>query len=349
MRFSSARRSDRKTSEPALSRRRLLQAAAGAALGSPAVSSAGAAPPRKALVVISMDLEMSRHYPRRGMREWDYAKGLLDAATIRYAVEAAQRVKEHGGVIHFFALGRTMELPQVEWLRRLAQAGHPVGNHTYDHVNLKARSVPELQYRFRRAPWLVAGQSVSQIIRRNIQMTNEALRTRCGIRVRGFRTPGGFSDGLRDRPDLQKMLLELGFRWVSSLYPRHPLGPPGQRPTEHVLQAVVAALAQGQPFVYPSGLVELPMSPPSDVVAMRSGRWPLEAFLECLRRCLEWTITHGAVFDFLCHPSCLVVEDPKFQAIELICRMVKRRADRARLVDLDTVAQTVHIPERMSD
>jgi len=35
--------------------------------------------------------------------------------------------------------------------------------------------------------------------------------------------------------------------------------------------------------------------------------------------------------------------------VELICRMVKRHADRARLVDLDTVAQAVRTPEQMSD
>ena len=43
------------------------------------------------------------------------------------------------------------------------------------------------------------------------------------------------------------------------------------------------------------------------------------------------------------------VKAPKFQAIELICRSVKRRVDRARLVDLDTVAQAVRTPERPSD
>jgi hypothetical protein len=35
----------------------------------------------KALICITLDLEMSRHYPRRGMLEWDYQKGNLDEAT----------------------------------------------------------------------------------------------------------------------------------------------------------------------------------------------------------------------------------------------------------------------------
>ena len=41
-------------------------------------------------------------------------------------------------------------------LKQLAAAGHPIGNHTYDHVNVKANRPEDTQYRFARAPWLVA-------------------------------------------------------------------------------------------------------------------------------------------------------------------------------------------------
>jgi len=40
---------------------------------------------------------------------WDYEKGNLNAATKNYALEAARRVKAHGGVIHFFAVGQVFE------------------------------------------------------------------------------------------------------------------------------------------------------------------------------------------------------------------------------------------------
>ncbi len=326
----------------AVSRRRALGTLAAATAGLVVCRTwAQSLPNKPALVVISMDLEMSRHYPRWGMTEWDYRKGDLDAATKRYAVEAAQRVKSYGGRIHFFALGQTLEQPDVSWLKKLAHDGHPVGNHTYDHINLKARSAQELQFRFRRAPWLIEGQVLPEVIQRNIRMTTRALELRCGIQVQGFRTPGGFSNGLRDRPDLQRMLLELGFRWVSSLYPRHPLGTRGRGPSSQELRAIVAAQKLAQPFLYPTGLVEIPMSPVSDVGAFRSGRWPLEAWLNCLRESLRWVVDQGGVFDFLCHPSCLVVEDPKFQAIELICRFVRQHEPRVRLATLEEVAARV--------
>ena len=96
-----------------------------------------------------------------------------------------------------------------------------------------------------------------------------------------------------------------------------------------------------QPFVYPSGLVEVPMSPISDVGAFRSARWPLESFLLAIRHGVEWVIERRAVFDFLAHPSCLVVEDPEFRTIRLICELVGAASDRAEIVGLDRIAAAV--------
>ena len=80
------------------------------------------------------------------------------------------------------------------------------------------------------------------------------------------------------------------------------------------------------------------MSPISDITAFRGGRWKLDWFLEAVRLAVEWAIEHGKVFDFLGHPSCLYVTDPKFQAIELICSLVKKAGDRAAFADLDALA-----------
>ncbi|MFN8707766.1 MAG: polysaccharide deacetylase family protein [Planctomyces sp.] len=300
---------------------------------------------RTAQVAITLDLEMSQNYPTWEQTHWNYEKGNLDAATKEYAVEAARRVKAKGGRIHFFALGQTMEQENVDWLLELIREGHPVGNHTYDHVNLLATAPDQVQFRFRRAPWLMGGKSPQTVIADNIRLAEEALQSRLGIRPRGFRTPGGFQNGLLDRPDLQKLLLDCGYQWVSSLYAGCSTGQSGQPPGEDVLQSVVDAQAKSQPFVYPSGLIEIPMSPISDVGAMRSGRWPLESFLEATRRGLNWVIDHQAVYDFLAHPSCLVVTDPEFRLIDLICETVASAGpERARLADLDEISQRAVSP-----
>src|SRR5437762_9789099 len=118
-----------------ITRRRFLAttAAVGAGL---LFAQRAAAEEDKALIAITLDLEMSRNFPTWDQTHWDYEKGNLNDQTKRYTVEACRRVRAHGGVIHCFALGQTMEQADVSWLQGIIRAGHPVGNHTYDHVNV---------------------------------------------------------------------------------------------------------------------------------------------------------------------------------------------------------------------
>jgi hypothetical protein len=321
-----------------LTRRRFFTAATAGAIATAAGFSTLTTQKRKALVAITFDLEMSAEYPKRGMTEWNYRKGDLDADTKKYAVGAAKVAKDCGGTMHFFAVGQTLEQEDVKWLKDLAAAGHAVGNHTYDHVNLLAAKPEELQFRFRRAPWLIRGKTVAEVIEDNIASTTLALKERCGITPSGFRTPGGFRDGLKGRADLQKMLMKQGFTWVSSLYPAHSCGKPKEQPGEAVYANIVKAQAAAQPFAYPSGLVEVPMSPVSDVNAFRTHYWKLDWFLKAIRLAVEEAIRTGGCFDFLAHPSCLVVEDPGFESVKLICDLVKDAGEKAAITDLDEFA-----------
>jgi peptidoglycan/xylan/chitin deacetylase (PgdA/CDA1 family) len=322
-------------------RRHFLASALGTGLaaGLPQASRAPV-PSKQALIAITLDLEMSRNFPTWDQTHWDYEKGNLDVATKRYAAEAARRVKARGGVIHFFALGQTMEQEDVGWLREIVTQGHPVGNHTYDHVNVKATRREDIQFRFRRAPWLIEGETPAEVIADNIRLAERALKERLGIAPAGFRTPGGFNEGLEDRPDLQALLLKLGYSWTSSKYPAHPIGAAsGNAPDDRTMAGILAAQEQAQPFVYPSGLVELPMSPISDVTAFRAGRWPLEAFLAAVRAAVTRAIERSAVLCFLGHPSCLGVVDPSFRTIDMIVDLVRAAGDRAAIVDLGTIAR----------
>ena len=314
-----------------------------AALGIASLTLPAAAPQdssaRRALIAVTFDLEMARNFPRWEDTHWDYEKGNLNEETKRYAVEAGRRVKAHGGVIHYFVVGRVFEQENVDWLKRLVEDGHPVGNHTYDHVNLKATKPEETQFRFQRAPWLVADKSVERVIRENIELCSAAMKQRLGIAPAGFRTPGGFQNGLHDVPSVQRLLLDLGFKWVSATYPVHPNTQPGEVPANEVFDGIVRAQAAAQPFAYPSGLIDVPMSPISDVGAFRNGRWKLEHFLEALRRAVAWAVEHGVCFDLLAHPAVLYPMDPEFRVIELVCELVKRAGARARLVSLEELAR----------
>ena len=294
--------------------------------------------PARALIAVTMDLEMSRHYPRRGTTQWDYEKGNLDEPTKEYAVETCRRVRAAGGVVHAFLLGRTLEQETVDWLEEMLREGHVLGNHSYDHVKINARTPDTIQFRFRRAPWLIRGRSPREVVEENIRMTEAAAGDRLGVRLAGFRTPYGFSRGLGSRPDLQQMLLDLGFTWVSSMY-RQPQDLKRSAPSEADFAAITRCVEHSQPFVYSSGLAEIPVAPITDVNAFRTRQWKLDHYLESIRRSVQRTIDRRAVFDYVFHPSVMCVEDPGFRAVDLICKMVQGDGSKASLVDLDVIAR----------
>jgi peptidoglycan/xylan/chitin deacetylase (PgdA/CDA1 family) len=327
------------------SRRELLQAtfvAAGLACAPRAFAALTVAENNTAQIAITLDLEMSRNFPNWTDTHWDYEKGNLNESAKQYAVQACRRVKVRGGRIHTFVVGQVFEQANVDWLQEIAAEGHPIGNHTYDHVYLLAKTPDEIQFRFQRAPWLIRGRQVAEVIRDNIKLTNVALKERVGIEANGFRTPGGFTTGLHGREDLQHLLLSLGFDWISSIYPAHAgivdIHNSDVPPSQEAYDNILAAQSAAQPQRYPTGLIEIPMSPISDIGAFRGGRWTLEHFLEALRRELDWVIRERAVFDFLSHPSCLGVVDPQFKAIDLICDKVEQSKGGAKIVTLDEIA-----------
>lgn len=293
----------------------------------------------KALIAITLDLEMARNFPSWEDEHWDYEKGNLNDETKKYSVEAARRVKAHGGIIHYFLVARALEQENVDWLKEILAMSHRIGNHTYDHVFVRAKTLDEVQYIFKRAPWLVEGKKPLEVIRENIRMANAAIKARLGIESAGFRTPGGFADGLTPTPDVQQMFLDLGFKWISCKYPAHLYNETSDAaPTQKVFDDIVRAQKEAQPFVYPSGLIDIPMSPISDIGAFRNGKWKLDDFLKAVRLGVEWAIENRAVYDFLAHPAVLYAKDPEFKAIELICDLVKKAGDRAAIVDLDVIA-----------
>jgi peptidoglycan/xylan/chitin deacetylase (PgdA/CDA1 family) len=327
-------------------RRQFMGSVAGAAacaIAGPALAAAPADAAKKAQIAITLDLEMARNFPKWEDTHWDYEKGNLSQAAKDYTVEACRRVRNRGWVIHTFVVGQVLEHESVDWLKEIAHEGHPIGNHTYDHVYLLAENPDEIQFRFRRAPWLIRGRTVPEVLRENIRLTSAALKERVGMEASGFRTPGGFAQGLAGREDLQQMLLDLGFTWVSSKYAAHAgiedLHGTGRKPSKLAIDSILAAQAESQPFVYPTGLVEVPMSPISDIGAFRNGRWQLEDFLGAIRKAVELVIERRATFDFLAHPSCLGVVDTQFRTIDLLCDLVEKSGGAAEIVPLDVIAQ----------
>ena len=239
-------------------------------------------------------------------------------------------MKKSGGVLNAFVLGRTLEQENVDWLVELNEEGHQLGNHTYDHVKLVARSPETLQFRFKRAPWLLRGMSVEEAIVDNIILAEEAMRVRLGVTPVGFCCPYGFPDGLTRRGDLQRILSDLGYRWVISHY-REAADIPKSAPKANDLARIARNVAKVQPYRYPIDLVELPIGCPTDVMAFRSRRWKLDAFVKMVERCCRLAIERDLTFHFASHPSCLGVVDPELRTISRICEIVEESNGTAQL------------------
>ena len=111
-------------------RREFLKGIAALAIPAGLPSSADAATTNSAQIAITYDLEMSRHYPKRGNTEWDYQKGNLDQDTKNYSVAAAKIAADNNVRLHFFLVGRVLEQDDISWLHEIHEMGHPSGSHS---------------------------------------------------------------------------------------------------------------------------------------------------------------------------------------------------------------------------
>ncbi|MFK7776738.1 MAG: hypothetical protein QM501_01285 [Gimesia sp.] len=80
-----------------------------------------------------------------------------------------------------------------------------------------------------------------------------------------------------------------------------------------------------------------------DVGAFCTSYWKLKDFLKSVELCVQQAIEQGGVFDFLCHPSIMYVEDPNFETIKLICNLVNQSGNRAEITGLSDIAKRVSV------
>ncbi len=112
----------------------------------------------------------------------------------------------------FFVCGRTLlhALDAVEPL-----AGSPlfdIQQHTYSHVVFR-----DVRYRAEGAETeAVLPETPHVALREELRFTSELIRRYLGRECIGVRTPFGYFRGLRDRPDLLRIVRETGHTFVSS-------------------------------------------------------------------------------------------------------------------------------------
>lgn len=142
---------------------------------------------------LSLDLDDLWSYRRSfGLAETAATPSLLPVAIPRF-LEFMQTHGLHGTV---FVVGRDAEQPAVAaLLKRIAAAGHELGNHSYEHAG-------DIE------SWSAERQ------RADLSRAHAAIAAATGLAPRGFRGPS-----FRVSPQLLELVQSLGYRYDASTFP----------------------------------------------------------------------------------------------------------------------------------
>jgi len=298
-------------------------------------------------VQFSFDLEMVTNFPY-WTDYWNHRKGAIDEPTKRYVGQLNAKMEQFGAKGHYFIVGSMLEDPNIDYLKRTVESGHAIGNHTYTHVNIKARDIDNLSGIYASCPWQAAGRSAQEIVRQEVRMTTDAIRSRLGIDPKGFRSPGGFIDGLQDAADVQKMFQDEGFWWVSTHYNDSLLSEHYRlASTESINKIDIDTMTTAfnksehilQPYRYEGGLLEIPPAGITDVMSWRGYRPDLGEWLKMLSSGVDYAHKHGLIFMLTTHPAVLAAVDPLCQTIDVVMRRALELDGGVWLPDLEEVAQ----------
>ncbi len=266
---------------------------------------------------LTYDVEMCTNFPY-WTSVWDHRKGAIDADSKQYILKLNAVAEKYGVKLHYFIVGSALEDPDLDYLKATVDAGHALGNHTYTHVNVRAQDIPQLQVTYAAAPWRAHGRSALTCIRDELRQTSHAMRETLGVVPVGFRTPGGFVNGLHDVPAVQDLLQAEGFGYVSSHY-RLPIDPTRKRPPRERLEAAMReSIDTLQPYRYANGLPEIPPTGITDIWGFRYldlDRWD---FIDVLKHGIDHAHDNGQVLTMTFHPPCLAARDPHCDVLETV-------------------------------
>ena len=291
---------------------------------------------------LTFDIEMVTNFPY-WTSVWDHRKGAIDEDVKAYIRRITAIAAEAGVRLQWFLLGASLEDPDIDYLRALVEGSHALGNHTYHHVNVKAQTIEQLQVVYRERPWLAAGRTPREVIQDEVRQTNEAIQARLGVSSAGFRTPGGFPTGLHDVPEIQRLLLDAGFTYVSSQY-RLKVARERRPELADLMAAACASIAELQPYRYPSGLLEIPMMGMRDVWAFRVLRLDKAEWLQVMRREIVFAAAQGLLCSLLFHPAVLASRDPFCETVYVALETAAAQPGRCWHATNDAIAQW-HAPD----
>jgi peptidoglycan/xylan/chitin deacetylase (PgdA/CDA1 family) len=158
--------------------------------------------------------------------------GRIMPALQAYTLKLCDIAEGYGVSLHFFYVCNGLEATDTAYLHEILDRGHVIDSHTYSHQGLASASAETLDDELSRA---------SRLLRQQLGVTSTVLRG-----------PGGYPDGLHTVPSAnRRVILRNGFRWVSGEYDGEMYG--------RTSDEWASAAARNLPYVYPEGLIEIPI------------------------------------------------------------------------------------------
>lgn len=259
-------------------------------------------PHARAVIALGWDCEMIGDYADTNATGQTH--GHLDDRVISYMLDLATIAEQAELRLQYFILGQTFEQP-VGFLRDLADRGHALDQHTYDHLSLLAEDQDE--------------------VGRQIAQTNALFEEHLGFRPRGVRGPGGYAQALHDHPATAEMLGAAGLDFVSCHYATK--SPAGKYDVFADKNAYMI-MKHHQPRSYPAGLLEIPISGYSDRHFFDSLGRDLGAWIRHLQDCLDFAYDMGGLlYAPALHPDTHSRHDPGLQALPALIEYAQKKLD----------------------
>jgi peptidoglycan/xylan/chitin deacetylase (PgdA/CDA1 family) len=216
--------------------------------------------------------------------------GHLNEDVIKY-IRMLVRVAEGYGVkLQFFLQGNTLEDPAERWIE-IAKRGHAIDQHTYSHISLLRTPLKRIE---------------SEVVKTKRLIENKLKTVNIGLRG-----PGGYTNGLQGRSDVQQVLLDIGIKFVSTQYIYWGALLTDKRTTEMI--------ADVQPYYYETGLLEIPFCGYQDRTFFDRDCGPrrgtLKEWIEYLKRAVDFVHDRGLVYSLVVHPSTGFKHDPEGKSI----------------------------------